>query len=393
MEVNANSHFTSDASEISFIRGGPFYRAQQALGLIRPNRWNLGRRIALAIAIGWLPLFLITALLNPVGLVSLIKDYRVHSRLLIAVPVLLLGELLMEFRFRTVMTHIRRAGLLEAADLAYLDQVIATLVRARDSFLPELAVLVLLIVHTATSYKGLIDATPWLARGAGADLHLTAAGRYAVLVSAPLFQFLLGLALWKWLLWTIFVFNLSRRNLKLVATHPDGSGGLGFLGSTAGVFAPIALAAAAVIGATWRYEILQTGVGLNRFYLSAIVLIATIALIALGPLAFFIPRLAALRRKGILEYGITGQMLSAEFDEKWIHHSEGTEAEFLPSHDSSTLADFGASYDRIRQLRPFPTDKGALLTLAIAVALPALPVILTKIPLVVILKDLLKALR
>jgi hypothetical protein len=31
--------------------------------------------------------------------------------------------------------------------------------------------------------------------------------------------------------------------------------------------------------------------------------------------------------------------------------------------------------------------------LAIAVALPALPVILTKIPLVVILKDLLKALR
>lgn len=48
-----------------------FYRAQQAVGLIRPNQWNLGRRIAVVIAVGWLPLFLITALFNFEGLDSL----------------------------------------------------------------------------------------------------------------------------------------------------------------------------------------------------------------------------------------------------------------------------------------------------------------------------------
>jgi len=29
---------------ISLVRGGAFYRIQQALGLIRPNRWNIGGR-------------------------------------------------------------------------------------------------------------------------------------------------------------------------------------------------------------------------------------------------------------------------------------------------------------------------------------------------------------
>jgi len=76
--------------------------AQQAVGLIRPNKWNLGRRIAVLIVITWLPLLVLTTLLNFQGWDSLLKDYRVHARLFIAVPVLLFGELLMEVRFRSL---------------------------------------------------------------------------------------------------------------------------------------------------------------------------------------------------------------------------------------------------------------------------------------------------
>jgi hypothetical protein len=88
---------------------------------------------------------------------------------------------------------------------------------------------VLLIIHTADTYKGLVDPTPWLARGSEGSLQLRAAGWYTVLVSAPIVQFLLGLSLWKWLLWAIFAFKLSQRNLQLVPTHADKRGGLGFL--------------------------------------------------------------------------------------------------------------------------------------------------------------------
>ncbi len=393
MDTKTSALLQAAAGELSLVRGGPFFRAQEALGLIRPNQWNFTRRILILIAIGWLPLVIFTAVLNPQGLLSLLREYRIHARLLIAVPALLIGESFMESRFRLVMQHIRQVGLLDAPDLAYMDEVIATLTRLRDAYLPELVVFVLLIIHTAVSYRGLVDAAPWLGYGSGADLRLTVAGWYAVLVSAPLFQFLLGLSLWEWLLWTYFAFRLSQRNLRLVPTHPDEHGGLGFLGLTAVAFAPVAFAATAVIGATWRNDILHHGAQLMDFKLQAIVLLVIIAMVALGPLLFFVPRLASLRRQGILEYGILGQIHSAQFHEKWVLHRAGHEAEFLQAPESTTLANFAKNYQEIAQLKPFPADMGSLYGLAAAVAIPALPVILAQIPLKIVVLDLLKTLR
>ena len=50
--------------DVSLIRGGPFYRFQRVTRLIGPEHWNLGRRITFAVAIGWLPLALITPFSN-----------------------------------------------------------------------------------------------------------------------------------------------------------------------------------------------------------------------------------------------------------------------------------------------------------------------------------------
>jgi len=76
MDTKADCGLNHTPAEVSFVRGGPFYRAQQALGLIHPNKWNLGRRIAVVIVITWLPLLVLTALLNLQGLNSLLRDER-----------------------------------------------------------------------------------------------------------------------------------------------------------------------------------------------------------------------------------------------------------------------------------------------------------------------------
>jgi len=393
MEPTNDAVPVSPPADESLVWGGPFFRVLESIGLQRPGYWHLAGRILVLVAIGWLPLFLITAFLHPEALMSLLRDYRVNSRLLIAVPAMLIGETLMESRFRAVLKHIRRAGLLDVSDLAYMEGIIARLIRARDSFLPELAILLLLIVHTTTSFRGLVDATPWLSRLAGSELHLTAAGWYAVLVSSAVFQFLIGVGLWKWLLWTFFAFKLSAQNLRLIPTHPDGHAGLGFLGLTSAAFAPIAFSATAVIAATWRNDILHHGAHLLDFKLPAIVLVVLIALIALGPLAFFVPCLGAVRRSGILEYGILGQLHSSDFQEKWILHRAGREVDFPVALEITTLANFGQAYVRIEQMSPILADKGSLYTLGAAVLIPALPMILAQIPLAVIIGELLKAVR
>ncbi len=345
------------------------------------------------VAIGWLPLVLLTLILNPFGLISLFRDYRVSARILIAIPVLVFGELVMDSRFRTVFTHLRKSGILSPPDVEYMDQVTVSLVRLRDSFWPEAVVFSLLLIHTVASYRGLVDATPWLGHGTGETLRLSAAGWYAIFITAPLFQFVLGLALWRWFLWTIFAFKLSRRDLNLVATHPDEHGGLGFLGLTSAAFAPIAFSATAVIAATWRQDILHHGARLMDFSLPTAALLVVVAAVAAGPLVFFLPRLSALRRDGILEYGILGQLHGSQFHEKWIQNRTGNESQLLQAPESSTLANYGNVYERIENLNAFPADKGALYTLGAAVAIPALPAILAQIPIAVVLQDLLHALR
>jgi hypothetical protein len=127
--------------------------------------------------------------------------------------------------------------------------------------------------------------------------------------------------------------------------------------------------------------------------LPSIALVVIVTFVALGPLVFFVPRLAALRRRGILEYGILGQLHSTEFHQKWILHRTGHEAEFLQAPESSTLADYGQSYEKIEELNPFPADKQDLIPLALAIAIPAFPVIIAQIPVAIVLQDLLRALR
>jgi hypothetical protein len=384
---------TAAPTDISLVRGGLFYRFQQAVGLIRPNQSGVGRRSAVLIAIGWLPLLAITTLLNRGALHSLLTDFRVYARLLIAIPVLLSGEILLDSRFRTMLGSISESNLLEDSDTAHMDGVMARIVRLRDSLVPEFLILAAIMVFILASYHELVDATPWLGQGEGAAIHLTVAGWYGVLVGGLLWNFLLVLGLWHWFLWTFFAFKLSKRNLKVVATHPDGHGGIGFFGLMGEAFAPIAFVVACVVGGTWRQNILHHGTHVMTYKVPAIVLAAMIALTALGPLLFFVPRLRILRRRGIREYSALGHINSTEFHEKWIAHRAGHEADFLQAPESSRLSSYGQIYEKIEKLKPFPVDKGSLYILAFAVVVPLLPAVLTEIPFVVVFKDLLKAVR
>ena len=382
-------------SEVSLIRGGPFYQAQIASRLIRPHQWNLGRRIIFAVAIGWLPLVLLTAIFAPSAVGELLRDYKVASRMLIAVPVLLFGQILMESKFRTIVSTTRE-DLIAPADVPQFNGILAKIVRLRDNVLPELVIAVLVVLHIAMSFNGKIGmAGDWAILGARTafDAHLSPAGWYYVGVSQFLYQFLVGLCLWKWLLWTFFVFSLSRMKLQLMVSHPDKHGGMGFLGMSTLAFAPIAFAITAAVGATWRYEILNMDARLMSFKLPAIVLVVMVVLLAIGPLLFFVPKLAPLRRKGILQYGSLAHLESAEFHDKWILHRKGHELEFLAAPEVSTLTDLATSFQNIEDMKAIPLDKGSLMAPVIAVVLPLLPAVMAQVPLKVVLKSLLEAMK
>jgi len=381
-------------SRISLVRGGPFYRAQEAIRLLDANRWNLGRRITIAIVVCWVPLVLITLLLNPHAAKGLLSDYPINVRMLIAIPILLGGQILMENVFRKIVLHIGEAGLLTSPDAERLDRTLVTLIRLRDSAIPEAVIVLLIVIHVMTMVRGqLAIALPWSVIESGASAHITPAGWYYCIVSQLFYQFLLFVSIWKWALWTGFLFRLSRLDLQIVPTHPDKHGGLGFLGMSPTALIPTTFVAAAAIGANWREQILRHGSHLINFKFPAIILLAIMLIVAFGPLLFFVPILGRLRRQGILQYGILGQIHSTEFHKKWIEHRAGHEGELLAAPEISSLIDFSGSFENVEGLQPFPLDKGAIVGLVLSIAIPMLPVVLAEIPFIEVLKGLLSAVK
>jgi hypothetical protein len=381
------------SDELSLFGGGPFYRWQLLLHLTTPDGWYFPRRVLWALAVCWLPLVIVTALSHPHDLLNLFQDYRVHATTVVAIPALLLGQSLMEERFRSLATHLREAGLLDGEGKARIHNVTRLLQRLRDSALPDLIIVLAVMVDLLfLGRHHLITGSTWAISGYEPVPRLSVAGWYYLLVGVGIFHFLLLFSFWKWLVWSFFLFVLARTPLNLVATHPDGHGGLGFLGLAATAFTPIAFALSAAIGATWRYDILNSGMTLASLQLPIAALLVVILLAELGPMCFFVPRLMVLRSQAMLEYGILLQAHSSYLHRKWVLHSDDQEQQRPEVSDLTTLAS-AAAYDRIKRMRPFPFDVGVLIILAVAVLIPLIPVLLAAIPLLVVLQGVLAAVR
>src|SRR6516225_9314452 len=102
------------------FQNGPPYRFQSWLGLIRAGNPRVSRRAILAVAIGWLPLALLTLLhgdfMRPDHQNAFILDFGAHARFLIAAPLLVLAESLCAPRLAAIARHFSTAGLVAEGD-------------------------------------------------------------------------------------------------------------------------------------------------------------------------------------------------------------------------------------------------------------------------------------
>jgi hypothetical protein len=107
--------------------------------------------------------------------------------------------------------------------------------------------------------------------------------------------------------------------------------------------------------------------------------------LALGPLFVFLPRLLAIKRLGLVEYGGFALEYTRGFDQKWLG-SERTEESPLGSGDIQSLADLANSYTVIRNMRFAPLSLQNAVPIVLSIALPMVPFLAAVVP----LKDLLK---
>ena len=165
-----------------------------------------------------------------------LKDVEVHVRLLLALPLLVLAELVVHQRMRPVVRQFVERGLIADAARAQFDAAIASAMRLRNSIAAE----VLMIAFVYGVGVGFIwrtqvalDVASWYGVAATGRLQPSLAGWWFGCVSLPLFQFLLLRWYFRLFVWARFLWQVSRIELRLVPTHPDRCGGLGFLAEVA----------------------------------------------------------------------------------------------------------------------------------------------------------------
>lgn len=102
----------SDSAHFSAVLGGPLFRLFCRTRLATDELLMLRRRIVVITLIAWLPLLLLSVFegraLGDEVPVPFFHDYAVHLRFLVALPLLLVAELVAHQRMRPVVMGARR---------------------------------------------------------------------------------------------------------------------------------------------------------------------------------------------------------------------------------------------------------------------------------------------
>jgi hypothetical protein len=387
-----------EPAEFSLVLGGPLYQLLRRSHLADDALTMVHRRILAAVLITWLPLLLLSAWEGRAWWgateVPFLLNFEVHARLLLAMPLLILAELVVHVRMRRALVQFLSRDLIRAADRPRFHALIGSAMGLRNSLVAELLLLVLVYgVGVFVRNSIAVDANTWAAAGAASGFtNLSLAGWWQTLVSVPVFQFLLLRWYFRLFIWIRFLWQVSRIELQLVPTHPDRACGLGFLANIVHAFSPLLLAHGVLLAGLIADRIFFVGATLPQFTVEIVAVVGVLLLLVLSPLIVFGGQLARAKRVGLREYGGLAQRYVKEFDAKWIHGVQEPAEPLVGSGDIQSLADLANSFDVIRTMRYVPFSKETVLLLGMVTLAPLLPLTLTMISLEELLKRLLSAL-
>jgi hypothetical protein len=386
-----------DPADFSLILGGPVYQLLRRTHLSGDALQLLHRRILVMALLAWVPLLLLSvaeghAWGDSVKL-PFLYDVSLHVRLLIALPLLIVAELVVHRRMRLVVRQFMERGLITDATRAKFDAAIASAMRLRNSITAE----VLLIAFVYVVGVGFLwrtqvalDVTSWYGVSTDGRLQPSLAGWWLGCVSLPLFQFLLLRWYFRLFIWARFLWQVSRIELRLMPMHPDRCGGLGFLALVSHAFLPLLLAQGALLAGLMAERIFFAGAKLLDFRLELIGMVAVMVFVILGPLLVFGPKLAAAKRMGLREYGTLAERYTREFDDKWLRGGAPADEPLIGSADIQSLADLCNSFEVVKGMRMVPFNLQTVVQLAVATLLPVAPLLLTIFSLEDLLLSLLK---
>jgi hypothetical protein len=362
--------------------------SQEARGLLRPaprfqfETMTLRSRVAVALLLTWVPLVILAAaggvaMGEGVG-IPLLYDYATNARFLVAMPVLIAAEGIVWSKVRALTGYLVRSGLVAASDEPILERLVqrfSVLRRSRVITVAAAIGVVFGVIFLRKVYSG--DRSTWEFVAGSSGQIRSAAGWWNLLISVPVFQFLLLFWVWRYIAWCWFLFRLSRLDLVLLPSHPDRAAGLRPIAQVHQYWAIVVFAMSSLLSAHVGLEIVKGGRVLTDFRLEIAAFLGLSLIVLLAPFLAFSGRLQAARSRGLIDYGLLAAEYTRAFDAKWMGRASA-EHELLGSADIQSLADLANSYQVVHGLRYVPFELLNVFMIVLSVALPFVPLVFTR---------------
>jgi hypothetical protein len=383
------------ADNFSLVSGGPFFRALRRMGLFEV-RHNI-RRVVAWLVLTWLPLVVLsiaegTAWGTKVK-IPLLYDFSIYGRFLVALPLLIAAEVVIDPFIRRVVSFFNSSGLIREEDIPAYHAILSKIVRLRDSALIEL----LLALVACIPFFLLAADYEWVSNQVSAwhgttSAGLSPAGWWFLFVASPILRFLTLRWLWRYALWLYLLRRIAKLNLNLLPTHPDRLGGLGAVLFAQQQFGILATAIGSVLAGQFANEIAHFGETLSAIKAPTAVFIVISVVLVLLPLTVFSLKLFEARRDGLVRYSRVGRGVTAAFDIKYARPDASPPESMIGTQDPSSLIDYISSFDVIQETRVIPMSKRAVIYIAVLAAAPFGPVWLLATPLDRVIGEILKKL-
>ena len=386
----------TESADFSLVLGGPLYQLWRRSRMAGDALQLLHRRIVVVMALAWVPLLVLSVAEGHAwgGSVAMpfLYDIELHVRLLLALPLLVVAEMVVHRRMRPVVGQFIERGLIPDSELPKFRQAVASAMRLRNAIWVE-ALLIAVVYGIGAGFIWRTQALAvagWPGAPVNGVWQPSLAGWWLGLVSLPVFQFLWLRWYMRLFIWARFLWQVSRIELRLMPMHPDRCGGLGFLAGVSQAFAPVLVAQGAVLAGMIANRIFYAGATLLQFKLELIGLVAAMVFAVLGPLLVFSLQLATAKRAGLREHGTLAQRYVQEYDRKWLRGGAPPDEALIGSADIQSLADLGNSFDVVREMRWAPFTLATVFQLGVTTLTPVLPLMLTMISLEELLTKLLQ---
>ena len=366
--------------DFSFIEGGLFRKVQLKLGV-------QNHQLALAMAgvlFAWVPLVIMTALdgtLYSGTVIPFLEDIAFHARLLIALPVLILIRNVINVKTTAVIRYMTNSLLEGEARQKMIEVTLPWMRKLACSSLTE-AVLILIVLASVLgleesgAYGGIQgDATSWKFIGMPAQNIMSLAGKWAFFISVPFFQFLLLQWIWRYIVWMMLLHKFSKAGLKLLPTHADRSGGLSILIFAQRSFSFVFVAGSLVITGQLLVYILNSHEAITMIQGVVVGYVILCIIILVLPLVFFIGQLVRTKQRGLLHLSQLGAEMSSKFEQDWLSEKPFEKRIEDRLVDPSMAYDYASMYDNLQTLRVIPVTARDIISIAVSVALPFIPIL------------------